>query len=91
MNTKPIASTLFILIVTLSIAACAGGANQYGGKKDGKGDKPTAEAFSACESKAEGQSCTVISSSGEVSGTCKAPPHGQGKLGCVPANNRPQR
>jgi len=88
MNTKPIASALFILITTLSITACSGGANEHGGKKHGK---PTAEAFSACKSKAEGQSCTVTSSRGEMTGTCKAPPRGEGELACVPANNRPQR
>ncbi|WP_029407454.1 hypothetical protein [Thiomicrorhabdus sp. Milos-T2] len=79
-------------MTTLSITACASGPNQQGGgKKDGKGAKPPAEAFTACESKSAGQSCTVTSSRGEMTGTCKAPPQGEGELACVPANNRPQR
>lgn len=90
MNKKSVASTLFVLMATLSIAACSGSGNHQGGKKGGKGGKPPAEAFTACASKSEGQSCTVTSSRGEMSGTCKAPPRGEGELACVPAGGRPK-
>lgn len=90
MNTKTVASTLFVIMTALSIAACSAD-NQGGGKRGGdKGGKPPAAAFEACASKTEGQSCTVSSPRGEMSGTCKAPPKGEGELACVPAGGRPK-
>ncbi|GAA0404101.1 hypothetical protein GCM10009133_10940 [Cocleimonas flava] len=89
MKSKTIASTLFVVMAALSISACSSD-NQRGGKRGGSGGKPPAEAFEACASKSEGQSCTVSSSRGEMSGTCKAPPKGEGELACVPAGKRPK-
>ena len=90
MKSKTIASTLFVVMAALSISACSSD-NQRGGKRGGGSEgKPPAEAFEACASKSEGQSCTVSSSRGEMSGTCKAPPKGEGELACVPAGKRPK-
>ena len=47
---------------------------------------PPQEAFTACENLSEGDACSASTPRGEMKGSCKAPPQGDGALACVPEN-----
>lgn len=85
MNKKIIATSLLAVLTTLALSTSA-----YAEKKrQGPRGKPPTEAFEACSDKSAGDSCSFSSSRGEASGTCKAPPRGDGPLACAPEGGRP--
>lgn len=57
-----------------------------GERPDRRGPPP--EALTACESAAEGDSCSFESPRGEVSGQCVVLPEGESVLACKPANRQ---
>ena len=69
-------------VLTLSLALAQGGP-PGGGQRKGP---PPPEAFTVCEDKASGDSCTVTTPQGEETGTCEMP-RGD-KLVCAPERNK---
>lgn len=72
----------FALIVGISACAYAQPSSDDGKQRRG----PPPEAFTACESKSQGDSCTVSTPKGELSGTCEMPKGD--KLVCAPEGGR---
>ncbi len=57
-----------------------------------RGGKPPAVAFEACSDKSAGDSCSFSGDRGDVTGTCKAPPHDdKAVLACAPEGGRPAK
>lgn len=50
--------------------------------------RPPQEAFDACNNQSVGETCTVATPHGELSGTCQIPPNTE-ILVCVPEGHRP--
>ena len=89
MNNKAITSTVLAICATLSLSALTSvSANE---RKGPRGGKPPAEAIEACSTMSADDSCSFTLSNDEVTGTCKAPPHGEGELTCVPSGGRPPK
>lgn len=89
MNNKAITSTVLAICATLSLSALTSvSANE---RKGPRGGKPPAEAIEACSTMSADDSCSFTLSNDEVTGTCKAPPHGEGELACVPSGGRPPK
>ena len=82
---KMIAACSLALLCT----ACATNDKDSGGQK-GRKQGPPAAAFTACESKSVGESCSITTPRGNETGSCKADPRASSsKLACVPAGGRP--
>ena len=88
MNKKIIATSLLAILTTLSLSTVNAEQKRKGPPGGGK---PPVEAFEACSDKSEGDSCSFTGGRGDVSGMCKAPPHGEGELACAPEGGRPQK
>jgi len=73
-----IVTSLFALTTTVAFSAHAAE------EEKGQRGKPPTEAFEACASLSENASCSVSTQRGDITGTCKAPPRGEGDLACVP-------
>lgn len=82
MNTKHSGITLTLislLLPTLSLAEPPASE-----KRKGQHHQPPVEAFAACESKVESDSCEVITPRGDtINGVCQLPPN-QSEMVCVP-------
>ncbi|PWQ97587.1 hypothetical protein [Leucothrix arctica] len=75
--------------LALLCTACATNDKDSGGQKGSK-QGPPAAAFTACEAKSAGDSCSVTSQRGNVTGSCKVGPRGNSsKLACVPTGGKP--
>jgi hypothetical protein len=48
--------------------------------------RPPEAAYAACAGRSDGSSCTVTFPDRTLSGSCVAPPNGDGKLACLPAD-----
>ncbi len=74
-----------LLALTTLLSACAANA-EPGGERGGRGGPPQ-EALEACASLAEGAACSFSGREGEqLTGSCAAPPRGDGELACRPDN-----
>lgn len=60
---------------------------QKNGDTQGERRGPPPEAFSLCENKSSGSSCTMQTRHGNMSGTCKSP-RNDGKMVCVPEGHK---
>jgi hypothetical protein len=81
---KTLSNKTNALIAALLLSCSATQAFANGEHPDRKGPPP--EALTACESAAEGDSCSFTSPRGEVSGQCFAPPKDGAALACKPAD-----
>lgn len=81
---KTLSSKTNALIAALLLSCSATHAFANGERPDRKGPPP--EALTACESAAEGDSCSFTSPRGEVSGQCVTPPKEGAGLACKPAD-----
>lgn len=88
MNSKIIASALLAVVTTLSVSSLSAEERKGG---PGGGGKPPAEAFEACADKAAEESCSFSSQRGDMTGTCKTGPQGEGELACAPEGGRPPK
>lgn len=73
------------ILIGLSFSLPMSNTLAQGGPQGG----PPAEAFTACENLSADEACSVSTPRGDMEGTCKAPPQGEGALACVPKNGRP--
>lgn len=81
---KALTSQTNALIAALLLSCSASHAFANGERPDRNGPPP--EALTACESAAEGDSCSFTSPRGEVSGQCVTPPQKEAQLACKPAD-----
>lgn len=88
MNNKIIAASLLTVITTFSLSAIHAEEQRKGPPGGGK---PSTEAFAACASLSENQSCSYTGNRGDATGTCKGPRQGEGALACVPAGRPPSK
>ena len=81
---KTLSSKTNATIISLLLSCSATYAFANGERPARKGPPP--EALTACESAAEGDSCSFTSPRGEVSGQCVTPPKEGVGLACKPAD-----
>lgn len=79
--------TLTVILATyLSSSIANAQPDQQSGQRRG----PPPEAIEVCADQAEGAACAFSGRRGDVSGSCVAPPQGEGELACAPEGGPPK-